>query len=372
MWIELLNYSSKGGSEVRIDSLNLVGICFFLSILVSSCSAKSSSSSGFSFGAPEISPIVDSATPTGLKGSSASLTKSDFARLLDTADTEASFKAFATSSVFSKNMTGSVAAPVFYRYWVDVLDESMAQIDQRLAGMEENSEDACWNQDAVELTHTFTVGTEVVSVIGKYNCWENQGSPNADKGGFQKMAFGKDENFAYLMYITVDSTTFAASEGERIIFGKVDLDGNNAEIWFIGRSLQGMTNNQQIRGVANRIIANKTTGAFSFALSDEGIGSTNCAMYANSDGSLINFQARTPEQGSSTQCKNVTGMEWGVGACYDATTLESATGCESLAGVTDDFGLSTTFKETDVAAVKAGSETIAGFDFAAAGVAELK
>jgi hypothetical protein len=65
-------------------------------------------------------------------------------------------------------------------------------------------------------------------------------------------------------------------------------------------------------------------------------------------------------------------MEWGTGACYNAATLATATGCESLATAPEDFGTSTPFKETDVAAVKAGSEEITDFDFEAAGVAKFE
>jgi hypothetical protein len=342
-----------------------------LSLTTFSCSSDDSSKSGYSFGAPEIAPIVDSVTPEGLTSSSSALTQQEYLDLLDTADTEESFKTFVTSYVFKKDTTGKVAAPVFYRYWIDVLDRTMKEVGGRLAESEDK-EGACWKKDPVSLTHSFTVGSEDVEVIGKYNCWELQSTPNDAKGGFQKMAFGKDDDYAYLMTVTSDSEEFSSFEGERVIFAKAALDSTEADVWFIGRSLQGMTNNQQIRGVANRIIVNKETNAFSYGLSDEGIGSTNCAIYARSNGTILNFQARTPDTGSSDTCKDVTGMEWGTGACYNAATLATATGCESLATAPDDYGVSAPFKETDVAAVKEGSEKITDFDFEGAGVAKFE
>lgn len=343
-------------------------------VLIISCPvlfACAEDKKSFKFGAPAIAPIVDSTTPKGLKGGTALLDTEAFLKLIDTAATEESFKTYITNYVFKKDTTLQVAGPVFYRYWVDVLDTTMAQIDGRVAETED-TDDRCWNKEPVSVTHTFTIGAEEVSTTGKYNCWESQSMPNPADGGFQKMAFGKDETHVYLSYFTRDAAEFTGNQGERIIFAKASLDSTSAEIWFIGRSLQGGTAGTQISGVANRIIADKTTGAFSFGLTDEAIGSTNCAMYARSNGTALNFQARTPLSGSSTECQDVENMAWGTGACYDAATLAPATDCTGLDTVPANYGTSAPFKETDVKAIEDDSETIVEFDFAAAGIAEFK
>jgi hypothetical protein len=325
----------------------------------------------YSFGAPAVAPIVDSATPSGLKGGTALLGTEEFLRLIDSAATEESFKTYITNYVFKKDTTGKVAGPVYYRYWVDVLDSAMAQVDSRIKEQEDTS-DRCWNQTPVAITHTFTIGSEEVTATGKYSCWENQSTPTSAAGGFQKMAFGKDETHFYLMYVTSDATEFTASQGERIIIAKAAADASTADIWFIGRSLQGGPTGSKISGVANRIMADKTTGAFAFGLTDEAIGSTNCAMFARSNGTVVNFQARTPVPASNTECIDVTGMEWGTGACYDAKTLATATGCTDIATVPEGYGTAAPFKESDVTVIEEDSKTITNIDFSAAGVAEFK
>jgi hypothetical protein len=344
----------------------VIGMAVMCSVACSKEDKKS-----FNFGAPAVAPIVDSATPAGLKGGTSLLSEAEYLSLLDTASTEESFKSYITNYVFKKDETGKVAGPVFYRYWVDILDQSMAQTQTRIEGMEDEPE-RCWNQAPVSVTHTFTIGGQEVSTTGKYSCWENQGTPNSASGGFQKMAFGKDGSDYYFMTVTSDAAVFSASQGERIVIAKASADSTTAEIWFIGRSLQGGPGGSQISGVANRIVADKTTGAFAYGLTDEAVGSTNCAMYARSNGTVLNFQARTPLMGSSTQCQDVTGMEWGVGACYDAKTLAPSTGCESLVTVPSNYGAATPFRETDVTVIDEDSESITKFDFSAAGIPEFK
>jgi hypothetical protein len=95
-------------------------------------------------------------------------------------------------------------------------------------------------------------------------------------------------------------------------------------------------------------------------------------MYARSNGSLVNFQARTPKLGSSTECTDVQNMTWGSGACYDNKTLAATTGCDGLERVPSEFGAASPFKETDVLDIKADSARITNIDFAAAGVSEFK
>jgi hypothetical protein len=324
----------------------------------------------FDFASPAVAPIVDGATPAGLKGGVSLLSDADFTKLLDSATTEESFKSYITNYVFKKDTTGKVAGPVYYRYWVDVLDEAMAQTKSRITEQEDNA-DRCWNQAPVSITHTFTIGAQKVSTVGKYSCWENQSTPNSASGGFQKMAFGTDGTDFFFIFVTSDATEFKSFQGERIVIAKAAADSSTAEVWFIGRSLQGM-GTQSMSGVANRIVANKTTGAFAYGLTDEAIGSTNCAMYARSNGTVMNFQARTPLMGSSSECTDVTGMEWGTGACYDAKTLAPTTGCEGLSSVPSNFEASAPFKESDVTVIENDSELITKIDFSALGVAEFK
>jgi hypothetical protein len=345
-----------------------------VAISLAACSKKDKKIDGYDYAAPTVAPIVESAAPKGLTGSATLLLADNaFEAILDTAATEASFKTFMSTYMFKKDTTGKVAAPVYYRYWVDVLDDAMTQVKTRIAGTEDSA-DRCWNKELVTFTHKFTVASQEVSAVGKYNCWELQSTPSSSaNGGFQKMAFGKDETHFYLMYITSDATTLSTpSQGERIIIAKAALDSTSADIWFIGRSLQGSPSGSNIRGVVNRIIANKTDGSFSFGLSDEGIGSTNCAIYARSNGQKVNIQARTPRQGSSTECQNVENMAWDTGGCYDAASLASTTGCTELVAVPSDFGLTVPFKESDVIDIKEDSEVITKTDFAAAGVTEFK
>jgi hypothetical protein len=343
---------------------------FFGTVALVSAFSCSDDKEGYKYNAPAMAPIVDSATPSGLKGAASLLGAEEFLALVDSADSEDAFKTYISSYVFKKDTTGKVAGPVYYRYWVDVVDEAMAQIKKRIAEVEDSS-DRCWNKDSVSIDHSITIGSEKVTVKGKYHCWENQSTPTAAAGGLQKMAFGRDDNNYYLMYVTSDATDFAASQGERIVIATVAADESTADIWFIGRSRQVGPAGDKIQGVANRIIANKTSGAFTFALSDEGIGSVNCAMFARSNGSVVNFQARTPLPGSSSECKDVQNMAWGSGACYDSKTLAATTGCDGLEKAPSNFGPASPFKETDVVSVKSDSERLTKIDFAAAGVTEL-
>ena len=344
-----------------------IQMLFFAGIFLGSVACSKEKKDGFNFGAPAVAPIVDGATPEGLKSSLGLLSQDEYLKLLDSASTEESFKSYVTNYVFKKDTTGKVAGPVYYRYWVDMLDQAMTQTQERISGTEDSS-DKCWKKAPVSISHTFTIGGQEVSAVGKYSCWENQSTPNAAAGGYQKMAFGKDESHYYFIFITSDSTEFSA---ERIVIAKAAADSSTAEIWFIGRSLQGGPGGSIISGTANRIVADKTTGAFAYGLTDEAIGSTNCAMFARSNGTILNFQARTPLVGSSGECQDVTGMEWGTGACYDAKTLAPTTGCSGLTSVPANYGASSPFRESDVTALEEDSETITKTDFSAAGIAEF-
>jgi|GEM_PF-1629620 len=345
--------------------LKLAGIAF--SLLSISCSKET-----YDFGAPAVAPIVDGALPAGLASGTALHGTREFMQLMDSASTEEAFKTYITNYVFKKDETGKVAGPVYYRYWIDVLDKAMAEVQTRIGEREDDPKE-CWNQESVEVTQTFTIGSEDAKFVGKFNCWESQSTPTSSSGGSQKMAFGKDGDSFYLMYITSDAKELTTGgQGDRIVMAKAAADSSEAEVWFVGRSLQVGPNGSLISGTANRIIANKSTGAFSFGLTDEAIGSTNCAMFARSNGKVVNFQARTPVPGSSTECQDVTGMEWGTGKCYDASSLATTTGCDELKSVPAEYGTAGTFKESDVKSIEDDVTTIVGFDFDAAGVVEFE
>ena len=188
------------------------------------------------------------------------------------------------------------------------------------------------------------------------------------------MAFGKDADNFYLMYITSDATTLSTSgQGERIVIAKAGADSNTADIWFIGRSFQKTPDSATgtIKAVASRVIANKSTGSFTFSLVNEPSGNSICSIFTRSNGTKTYVEARTAVPGSTNACTDVTGMVPGTAACYDATTMATTTDCSAVSTVPTDFGAESTFIDTDLSGLAADSESITKLDFAALGVGEF-
>jgi hypothetical protein len=340
----------------------------------------------FDFGAPKIAQIVDATAPTGLKGSSANLALAPDCgsfnpnspatggwQLMD------NYLSYLTCATFRKN--ANVEGPAYFRYWVDVLDQAMTETNNRLAGAAD-SLPACVTADPVVKTFTFRVekssGTDTVNMDMKLNCFENQ----VGGSGSQVMAFGKDATHFYLMYLTKDADTLGTTgQGHRIVMAKADVAGNEADIWFIGNSYQGgqsVVPADKISTVANRVMANKTTGAFTYAIAESVIGLTKQSNFIRSDGTNFYFKGQTslPSNGGTTSVQDIVDGNGANEFCFGASDLSTKTlaTCQTtnLDDVPTDFGMSEAPRSKAnvnfFSELKADVTSILNTDFAAAGI----
>lgn len=331
-----------------------------ISSLISGCSKDKS---GTRFGAPNIAAIVDASVPNALKTSSASNNKL-WNRLgpisaayaapatctsknggggssTSTCSTAADYISFVRDEVFQK--VSGVAAPQYYRYWVDVLDTAMSETDGRIASNDEAP--ACLSQTPVDVAFSFNINGQAVTVTEKLQCWEQQTAPGA---ATQNMAFGKDSDHFYLVYRT-DDNALTSGSGERYLIAKASADGNSAEIWFVGASCQtggGCSSRSQFNVNAQRVLANKTSGAFTFNSVEYLTTAQNMIFgdfFANSNGTNIYLEAAFGSGGSMTDVSGMTSAGNGASNCVLASTLATAasTDCASIgrSGMPSNFGL---------------------------------
>ena len=374
-----------------------------VSALISGCSKDSGGAS--SFGAPNIGAIVDAAIPTALKTSSASRNRlwdrlsavpsahaaqstctSKNPASSSSCSTAAHFVEYLRDEVFQK-ITG-VAGTQYYRYWIDVLDTAMSETDGRITGSE--SAPACVEQTPVEVAFTFNINTETVTVRQKLQCWEQQTAPGS---ATQNMAFGKDSENVYLVYRT-DDNALTNGSGERYVIAKASVDGNQAEIWFVGASCQkaggaSCSGRSEFKVNAQRVLANKSTGSFTFnTVEDETVanGMLFGDFYANSNGTNIYLEAAFGN-GSLTDVSGMTSAGNGASNCLVASTLSatSAATCNTIGrsgGMPSNFGLTapmrnkhSTVWQADATARGAfltALDTISGIDYTAQGVGKFE
>ncbi len=344
----------------------------------------------YDFGAPNVGAIVEASAPKGLTGAGASLTLaadcSSFNpnqqitggwQLID------NYFSYIKCATFQKNP--NVEGPAYYRYWVDVLDKAMAETNKRLNDAAD-SLPACVTATPTTLTLTFDVesasstSSETVSFPMKFSCYESQSTPTP--GSSQVMAFGKDETHFYLMYITKDAEQLTSTgQGIRIVMAKADASGNEADIWMIGNSYQNgpsVIPTDKISTMVNRVIANKTTGAFTYSIAESVIGLTKQSSFIRSNGSYVYFSGQTALPGNDglkvTDVVDSTGQinEF----CYASNSLESqniatCTGV-GLNTVPSNFGLTEVPRAKAVATffadLKASVNKISTTDFAALGI----
>jgi stress response protein SCP2 len=380
----------------------LAPLALLYALFLSACG----SSNGVDFGAPSISTIVDSATPSSLKtataynpfktfferylsptsATAASSTCSAAGNVSSGCATAAEYLSFLRSEVFTKSTSTNVAATLYFRYWVDVLDNAMTSTNSRL---KTNSvTPACVSQTAVTVDFTFNVNGTAVTVSPKLQCWETQSGVGA---GTQNMAFGKDSSYFYLVYRTNDNATTSGS-GIRIVIAKASLDGTTADIWFVGASYQQPSGGGAVerRGNVQRVLANKTTGAFTFNTVEEddtAKGYLFGSFYAHTDGTKVAMEAA---YGSGTTLTDVTSMTRAVPYCANLSALTTnlgAASCSTLNGTSPPtgFGLTTamtnstagsaTLWQANTAAETAfetAIDTITAIDYTAKGVGKFE
>lgn len=305
-----------------------------------------SKQSGIDFGAPAIATIVDSATPSSIKSTTttfenffnrfgfasayaASSTCSSANNVSSGCATAANYLEFIRSEVFQKLTAGSVAATQYYRYWVDVLDAAMTSTNDRLKN--NKGAPACTSQTAVAVDFTFNVNGTSVTTSPKLQCWETQTATGA---ATQNMAFGKDSTSFYLVYRTNDNATTAGS-GIRIVIAKASLDATTADIWFLGASYQTVVSSRAVerRGNIQRVLANKSTGAFTFNTAEEddtAKGMLFGNFYANTDGSKIYMEAA---YGAGSSLTDVTGMNRSTPYCASVSAITTALSASQCADI---------------------------------------
>jgi hypothetical protein len=330
-----------------------------------SCSNDKAAKKRGSFPVPSVSEIVEEAAPSSLKDGAA-LTANQQAALLASVGTAAGIEQYVKTNVFQKAAEG----PLYYRYYVDVLDSAMAETEFRINGTEfAEGETPCFNAEPIEVTQQIGVGGQTVDWTSKFNCWEEQSVPTADRGGSQIMAFGKDDSHFYLNYLTRSSTEYTGNgDGEILVLAKASIDGNVADVWNIGQSFQ-MTpgsNTGSMNGGFSRIIANKETGEFSFLTAMEPMGHPLCTLFIRSNGTKIYIEARADAGGAG--CADVTDMVAGSGKCFDAADMSESTGCDAISTYPTEFLLTAPVNDSNVDDVKASSTSLVSFDFEAAGI----
>jgi hypothetical protein len=375
----------------------------FVSAFISGCSKDSSTAS--SFGAPNIGAIVDAAVPTKLKTSPVAWNKT-WNRLSTIPSAHAAqstcttknpaltsscyevgdYVEFVRDEVFQK-ITG-VAGTQYYRYWIDVLDTAMSETDGRITGSE--SAPACVEQTPVEVAFTFNINNETVTVRQKLQCWEQQTAPGS---ATQNMAFGKDSENVYLVYRTNDNA-FTNGSGERYVIAKASVDGNQAEIWFVGASCQkaggaSCSGRSEFKVNAQRVLANKSTGSFTFnTVEDDTVASGMHFgdFYANSNGQYIFFEAA---YGSGSAVQNVDDNDTSTNTvtpwCLNSTTLftTSLSNCSTLnrSSMPSNFGLSAPMRNSGTiwqassgakSSFLTALDTISSIDYTAQGVGKFE
>ena len=372
-----------------------------LTSLVSGCSKESGS--GTTFGAPNIGAIVDAAIPSRLKGASASLRQrkveswlgltSAFATSATctsgaSADssgcaTASNYIDFLRSEVFEK-ATG-VSGTQYYRYWVDVLDTAMSQTNSRLA--EDTTPPACLDQTPVSVNYSFNVNGQSVTVTQKLQCWEQQTAPGATS---QNMAFGKDSEYFYLVYRT-DDNALTNGSGERYVIAKATIDGNQAEIWFVGAGCQvvgggSCSSRSDFKVNAQRVLANKSTGQFTFnSVEDDSLtGYIFNDFYGNTDGTNLYLEAGFARGGTLFDVTGMTSAGNGANNCILTSDLSSAGTCTSLgrSSMPANFGLTAPMRnkhsskwQADASAKSAyltALQAIADIDYTAQGVGKFE
>lgn len=392
------NWGLTHESGEAMNSPFLFSALILASTFYLGCANSTNTATGSGFGAPSIGAIVDSATPSNLKSTTttsyflekflginsaiaSSATCTAAGSVSSGCGTAENFLEFLRSEVFQKVTGGSVAATLYYRYWVDVLDTAMTQTDTRVKS---NSTSACLSQTPVSVDFTFNVSGADVTVTSKLQCWETQTGTGATT---QNMAFGKDSSNFYLVYRTNDNATTAGS-GIRIVLAKAALDGTTADIWFLGASYQtpmggGAT---QRRGNLQRVMANKTTKAFTFNTVEEddtAKGYLFGSFFANTDGTNLYMEAA---YGGGSAITDVTGMTRAAPYCAALsaiTTPIAASNCATInaANLPSGFGLTAPMtnsstgsatlwqaNDTTEAAFEAAVDTIVAKDYTAAGV----
>ncbi len=368
--------------------LALFSLAAAASIAAVGCEAKKdegSKASGARFGAPSLGAIVDSAAPGGLTSSSSLQSARMPAKSLapQSIVTDCStytggtnhheldnFLSFMKCGVFQKNTT--LAGPTYYRYWVDILDATLASIDARFAAAE--NPPACLKATAISKTFQFTLdhadatmSPETVSLPMKFSCYEDTDN--------YVMAFGKDDDYYYVANFTSQD-----SDATRVlVMARASKDGNTADLWFLGTSPQsGAAVPAWANGktaVANRVIANKETGSFTYSIAEIPLGLAQQSNFIRSDGSIFYFKAQASDGQSAQDVADGADTEF----CRDAVSLAAttdATAC-STAGlnvIPTGFGLTTVPRSGGAAffdELKADIETIATTDFGALGVTRI-
>jgi hypothetical protein len=365
-------------------------------VLSSSCGKENKDKVGYDFQAPKLAPIVDAAAPKALKSGKGPTTL----QLEDTStvctfqdgsgcDTLQGFLTFAKSYVFQKSSDPAVAAPTYYRYWVDTVDLALSQTKERLKDNKiEEGQTACYSGEAKTVPFVFPIAGQQVTVNAKLFCYEQQTTPDA--GTSQDFAFGKDADSFWLVYRTKDKGT-TTGKGSRIVIAKAKANGKEADIWFLGGSYQQTPGaaSAQYRVNAQRILANASNGSFVFnSVEDPALPLVFASFFANSNGKKLYMEARTAGEGTSAGAPHVdvAGMAPGTGACLEAGNIEvETTGCDDVKKIPATFGVKTPFHSAahtssggiavpvalELEANKAALEAIEKMDYASKGVGAM-
>jgi hypothetical protein len=206
------------------------------------------------------------------------------------------------------------------------------------------------------------------------------------------MAFGKDSENFYLVYRT-DDNSLSNGSGERYVIAKASIDGNTADIWFVGASCQNVgttpcSSRNDFKGNAQRVLANKTTGDFTFnSVEDESLAGAKIFgdFYGNTDGTNLYIEGAFGDGGTIT---DVTGMTASGAAtnCLKVSDLTSlGSDCSPTLGrsaMPSNFGLTAPMRNKHTTKWQADStaktaflsalDTISNIDYTAQGVGKFE
>jgi len=360
---------------------------FLLSALtilpMTGCSKKKDSDASYNFGAPRVSDIVRATAPAGLTGGS-SLAESCSTFNPSASANEAylfsKYRDYLACATFQQS--SKVEATSFYRYWVDVLDTSMGQTNARLSAKAE-SLPICVSATPTSTSFKINVETssasEAATIDMKFNCFETLKSGTSS----QTMAFGKDSDYYYLMFITKDADSLTKTgQGFRVMIAKVTTDSNQADIWFIGNSYQSspvMPRPDNISTVFNRVIANKSTGEFTYSKTETLTGMAIQSSFIRSNGTnlFVKGQSYVASLGLTNVRSDSDPSK--TTFCVDAKTLDevSASVCTnaSLNTVPTAYGLTDSpvakSSATFFGELKTNIDDIMKTDFASLGVGSM-
>lgn len=297
-------------------------LLILLLLLAISCGggedSESSSSGGFDSGVPAIDPIVAETTPSGLKSSFVGLRlqKNNQVSMLDTPVTDpASLITWLTTYVTSTCDT--CAASLYYRYWTKVVDEEIAQLEQRFSTVPD-----CVTATPTEVNFPNPMGDGTIDI--HLSCNDSGDGSSSNPQGVDSMDrfFGVNNGTVYLLQRIVYS-----NGSKRAFIAEASSEGNDVKIWDISKGTDTGTD------LVVRIFADKTTDEFTYFLASENPTYTNGVthFFARTLGGNAFISTQTAENPASSTMGIPQDIFSTTTVCSTSDDITSETGdCDAI------------------------------------------